>query len=66
MNTENVHRWMPRWLVKAERSFYVAFAMVSLATTLYWTVQNLSGAREPGVTSLRTETSEAAPLDLPR
>jgi hypothetical protein len=64
MNTENVRRQMPKWLVIAERSLYVVLLMVSLATTIYWTSQNLSGPQDSGADSLRADTQETAPRSV--
>ena len=61
MNTENVRRQMPRWLVIAERSLYAALLMASLATTIYWTSRNFSGPQESGTDRLRADTLETAP-----
>ncbi len=61
MNTENVRRQMPRWLVIAERSLYAALLMASLATTIYWTSRNYSGPQESGTDRLRADTLETAP-----
>jgi len=61
MNTKNVRRQMPGWLVIAERSLYVALLMVSLATTIYWTSQNFSGPQESGADRLKADTPETAP-----
>ena len=61
MNTENVRRQMPKWLVIAERSLYVVLLMVSLATTIYWTSRNFSGPQDSGADRLRADTLETAP-----
>jgi hypothetical protein len=61
MNTENVRRQMPWWLVKAELSLYVALLMAGLATTIYWTSRNYSGPQESGTDRLRADTLETAP-----